>query len=382
LDNRADESNRLSLVLEFPMSPTDTLIQRPALAPQDPSGPPGGCLYCGSAELTTWCSGIRDRLGCVPGRWGFLSCDACGSAVLSPFPPSDRLADFYPPVYSFAPNLNRNSRLKKWWSQFEREAVYRPLYRGDAQCVLRHTGGGSATGRKLVDVGCGRGLRLLAFQRLGYEVYGTDFQPEVVDYVREQLGIPAVCATIDGLPAMLDAEFFDVVTAYYLLEHVLDVPTTLRVCYSLLKPGGWLAAAVPLIDSVQSRVFRARWCQVTEAPRHVSVPSQEGLLIAARRAGFSHARVVPDSARLSAATLALSLIPAGTTHGTYASGRWLCLASRFLGLATAAFAMPWCWVEGAVFRRPALGILFAQRPAFDESGARVAGLTEEVVING
>ena len=43
----------------------------------------------------------------------------------------------------------------------------------------------------MLDVGCG-GLRLLAFRRLGYEVFGTDFQPDVVEALRTRWNIPAL----------------------------------------------------------------------------------------------------------------------------------------------------------------------------------------------
>lgn len=346
------------------------------------NGPPDRCLYCDWEQLRPRYSGIHDRLGYAPGPWGFVFCDACGSAILSPFPPADRLADFYPPIYSFAPELNHQSAFRRRWSQLETKLVYRRLYLGDARRVLRHTRPGCSGSPRLLDLGCGRGLRLQAFRALGCEVLGTDFQPEVVAYVRDQLGIPALCATLEDLPALLAPDSFDVLTAYYLFEHVVDVSDAVRTCLTLLRPGGWLAAAVPLVDSVQSRMLGARWCQVTEAPRHVSVPSRKGLLAAAQRAGFCRAQVVPDSLRLSAASLALSLVPAGTTHGTYTEGRKHSMPARLAALAIATMTVPWCWLENRVLRRPALGILFAQRPMPDESAAHPAEVAKELLVDG
>ena len=321
-----------------------------------------GCLYCGGRDLHELYSGVRDRLGHVDGVWSFRTCIDCGSALIHPFPQADELVRFYPPVYSFAPELGRKSLAKKWWSRFEQTVLYDPMYASDARRILRHTADNHAAGRKLLDLGCGRGLRLLAFRRLGYEVFGTDFQPEIVQYVREQLGIAAVCAQIDSLPTVLGAGSFDVVTAYYLLEHVLDVVGTLRICHRLLKPGGWLAAAVPLVDSAQSRLFRGRWSQITEAPRHVSIPSQVGLRMASELAGFGNARIIPDSIRVSVASATLSLFPSATTYAAYATERWRPLAARISCLAAAPIALPCCWLESFVLERPAVGILLAQRP--------------------
>ena len=41
-----------------------------------------GCLYCGGRDLDALYTGVRDRLGHVPGERTFLRCRACGSAVL------------------------------------------------------------------------------------------------------------------------------------------------------------------------------------------------------------------------------------------------------------------------------------------------------------
>jgi SAM-dependent methyltransferase len=214
----------------------------------------------------------------------------------------------------------------------------------------------------MLDVGCGPGLRLRAFREQGYQVHGMDFDPKIVQYVRNHLGIPAVATDFEGLGRAFPAQSFDLITAFAVMEHVTDVATMLRTCFDLLKPGSWFVAMVPLVDSIQAQVLKARWAAVTEAPRHVTLPSQEGMMRACRRAGFGSIRFRPDTALNGAAYWGLSLLPGVTPPHLQKVGLARKLITRACGASLALLALPWSWVEGEVLGRPALGLYFARRP--------------------
>jgi hypothetical protein len=103
----------------------------------------------------------------------------------------------------------------------------------------------------------------------------------------------------------------------------------------LLRPGGWFAAAVPLVDSPQSRSFGKRWIAVADAPRHVAVPSRLGIQKLCHRYGFDPQSLViaADSALSNAAPIAMSLLPGSSTTNSYSGGRWLATAERLLAAA-------------------------------------------------
>jgi SAM-dependent methyltransferase len=333
-----------------------------AAAVSTPPAAEAPCPYCGTTATVPLWRDIVDRLGCAPGRWEFRECVGCHSAVLRPTPCEADLLGYYPPAYSFATGLDAGSRLKRCLSALEYVLFYRPMYRADARKAVRNTHASATSRGRVLDVGCGRGMRLLAFRRLGYEVFGTDFQPEVVESLRTQWGIPALCADAGNLDQVFEKESFDIVTAYHVIEHLLDASGLLRRCHALLKPGGWLAVAAPLSDSLQAACFKSRWSGATEAPRHVSIPSQQGLREAFLAAGFSEISIVPDSLLNCAAVLALSLFPRSTTPVAYGKRRVGAIVTRLLaGLAT-LLAIPYCWLENHVCRRPACGIVFARKP--------------------
>jgi SAM-dependent methyltransferase len=269
---------------------------------------------------------------------------------------------YYPPFYSFKLPISGSGPLGRFLGTLEYYSFYHFYYTGQARLVYRGVGNNETGNRHLLDIGCGNGLLLLCLRRYGFVVQGQDFQPEAVDYVRNHLDIPAACGEMAHLARLFAPESFHVITAFHVLEHLVDVQAVLESCFSLLKPGGWFVGATPLVDSFQAALFRSRWLAVTEAPRHVTLPSQAGLYKACERGGFTGMRIKPDSLFSCAAVFALSLLPGGTTARVYGVRRLSRFASRLLAGALALVALPWCALENYVLRRPAAGIVFARKP--------------------
>lgn len=321
---------------------------------------PPPCLFCGSCDQRPRFQAVRDRLGHAPGTWNFDACQKCGSGLLRPVPKADELPSFYPPVYSFTPELGQAGSLKRWLAGLEYRLFYAPQYQQQVRIVCQAVG--PQAGGELLDVGCGRGLRLEGFRRRGYRVVGADFQPEVVEELRGR-GISAVVSDIDHLANHFAENRFDLITAFYLLEHVPDVAATVRGCWKLLKPGGWFAAAVPLLDGLEVELFGSRWIHVGEAPRHLSLPSSTGLKEALVQAGYVDVKLRPDAALNCAGVVASSLIPAASLTAAYggAGGSWA-LVRRLLGGGVSLLATPLVWLENHVLRRPSHGIIFGRKP--------------------
>jgi SAM-dependent methyltransferase len=325
------------------------------------------CLYCDSANLEPLYSGVRDRLGFVPGERTFLRCRDCGSAVLDPLPGVDDLPGFYPPVYSFTLELGGASRFKRMLSKAEYHLYFKPQYTAQVRRVMRACGWRNGNGKKLLDVGCGRGLRLLEFRKLGFDVHGLDVQPDVVRYLNDELHIPARCADVSSMNRMYEPGSFDLITTYFLIEHIPDVRAAFAAMFDLLKPGGWVAAAVPFLDSIQAGIFGRNWINASEAPRHLSLPSQNGISQACQAAGFDSIRILPDSTLNCAGQVASSLIPGATITHAYGQNRLRPLIARAVGAGAMLASVPWCVVENHVFGRPPLGVVLARKPELTTS---------------
>ena len=323
---------------------------------------PHPCLYCGGTDFTVLHAGVEDRLHFAPGKRDWLKCVDCGSAVLFPFPAVAEIPGFYPPVYTFGLKQDKSGgALQQFIAKAEFQAFYRPQYESQAQRILRMTR--VPRNGRMLDVGCGRGLRLLSFRRLGMDVHGMDLIPEPVEYVKAELGVPAVCTDMAGLPRAFEPASFDLLTAFQVIEHVPDADEMIASCHTLLKPGRWIVITTPMVDSMQSQMFGPRWAAATEAPRHLSLPTKKGVRVALERRGFTDVIASYDSAWMAAGHFGLSAFPGAATTHFYQQEKVKALANRALGAAAALLSLPWCWLENVVWRRPALGMIFARKQA-------------------
>jgi SAM-dependent methyltransferase len=136
---------------------------------------------------------------------------------------------------------------------------------------------------RVLDVGCGRGLLLRAFQRHGWEVRGTEFSDGAARYPREMLGLTVDVGSLEDLA--LPAAHFDAVTLWHVLEHVPDPRVTLAEAHRLLKPGGALLVGVPNFGGWEARFARGRWFHL-DVPRHLTHLTRATLTQALTAAGF------------------------------------------------------------------------------------------------
>src|SRR5205807_10331969 len=119
------------------------------------------------------------------------------------------MSPFYPAAY--APHqLTAQAPIKggRWWHRL-------PLV-GRRPDLLRKRLPLHGQGR-LLDFGCGSGSFLLRMRRQGWKVTGLDASEAVVDRLRRQLGLHALCGSLPH-PALADASF-DVITMWQSLEH-------------------------------------------------------------------------------------------------------------------------------------------------------------------
>lgn len=95
---------------------------------------------------------------------------------------------------------------------------------------------------RLLDMGCGTGL-FLQRRLADCEAFGIDLSPSALGYCRERKIERTALADATRLP--FEDQFFDVVTAFDLIEHIPDDRQIVREIDRVLRPGGFLLATVP-----------------------------------------------------------------------------------------------------------------------------------------
>ncbi len=238
----------------------------------------------GSTSVITY-TACRDYYRGLGHPVDYATCSGCGLVQQHPRP--DDVSPFYEnyPVHAQRSVFQRLAR-----RYLQRQVYHRP------EC-----GAGSMT---LLDYGCGDGVYLV----------------EMRDQYKTLVGYePGVChaSTLSGrlnIPIYSDPELLaatwedkvDVVTAHYVLEHVVDLHHTFRLFQRVLKAGGLLYIAVPNIHSWESRLFRRAWHGL-DPPRHICFPNLNTFNVLADEYGFQPTRkayaAFPNTLSASIATV-------------------------------------------------------------------------------
>jgi len=242
------------------------------------------CSLCGAlGEL--FYEGLEDRLFGAPGIWNFKRCptSSCGLIWLDPIPVEEEIGKAYADYYTHAEVPTQRNGLSKALRKCASVlfSVADPV-RGERQslslmCLDKVKPG------KLLDVGCGNGVRLARLRSLGWDVYGQDIDPAAVAYARDTFGLEAHLGRLEDMP--FTEMSFDCITLNHVVEHAHDPVALLKECRRLLKVGGLLVVVTPNASSFACRHFGPFW-RGLEPPRHIHIFSPKTLSTAASKAGF------------------------------------------------------------------------------------------------
>jgi len=229
---------------------------------------------------------LHDKLFQAPGDWTFKFCPNpdCGLIWLDPIPVEEDIGEAYAKYYTHAETPTRQTGptrvLRKGASVLL--SLANPVHDERERLSLMHLDG--VKPGKLLDVGCGNGVRLARLRALGWDVYGQDVDPVAVAYARESLGLETHLGQLEEMPF---AEMsFDCITVNHVIEHAHDPVALLKECRRLLKAGGLMVIVTPNANSFAHKHFGACW-RGLEPPRHIHVFSPKTLSAAATRAGLT-----------------------------------------------------------------------------------------------
>jgi SAM-dependent methyltransferase len=149
---------------------------------------------------------------------------------------------------------------------------------------------GARRSSKILDVGTGNGDIPVRMRDAGYrDLTGVD--PYLPEDAAKEPGLRMIRAELHGLRG---GPCFDLVMFNHSLEHLPDPVSVLCKAREMLAPGGRILVRIPVAGCVAWKRYGTSWVQI-DAPRHLFVPSREGMADLGRRAGLDLESVHDDS---------------------------------------------------------------------------------------
>ncbi len=162
-------------------------------------------------------------------KWKYLQCQNCGLVIIDPKPSNKELLRGY---NTYLPEVPEE--IKNW------ENMMQPVIKKSAQIIQKETGKG---GGCLLDVGSGYGFFLKEMHTLGWDVEGVELSKTGREYTCRNGRISVHALPLESL--RLPENNFDVVTLFYVIEHLPDPVTTIKEIFRILKPGGMILLRWP-----------------------------------------------------------------------------------------------------------------------------------------
>ena len=145
---------------------------------------------------------------------------------------------------------------------------------------------------KLLDVGCALGCLLEVARQQGFESEGIDISDYAVEQCR-RLGLSATQGVISDIKKK---KYYDIITAFEVIEHELNPVLTIKIIHKLLKKNGLLVLTVPNSKTLISKIMGSRWFgyQNKEHLFHYDSNSIELIL---KKGGFLNIKITNDIGR-------------------------------------------------------------------------------------
>ncbi len=249
---------------------------------------PGACASCATRLATSLFASTDRRYG-LGGKYEVVRC-SCGLVRTEPQPTD--LSAVYPQgsYYSYQPPRppqgSERDAIRAFYGRAEEGGLRRRAAR--KLRLARIAGLPAGPPGTILDVGCGSGEALLAFEEIGWEPYGIETNSTAVE-AGKNAGLTNLQVG-DLLGGGYLDDTFDAVRFWHVLEHTRNPVEQLAEARRILMPGGRLVVGVPNFRSLLSRLTRGGWFYL-DVPRHLWHFDPNTLRAVAEAAGFQQIRV-------------------------------------------------------------------------------------------
>lgn len=220
------------------------------------------------------CEADDTELVTIEDSFKIVRCKRCGLIYLNPRPKEEDLTEFYNDFFS------TDEEGVSQWSR-----LMGKVYEETKRNIERKYSSG-----RLLDMGCGLGLFLKLWDPQKWELSGMDISKKAVEYAKSE----GLNVREDSLEkASFSNDYFDVITMFYVLEHLPNPLKVLKEVRRILKKDGLLVVRVPQSISAERflKFFGVRR-NLFHPPMHLYDFSTKILKEFLLKAGFKRTKTV------------------------------------------------------------------------------------------
>lgn len=244
------------------------------------------------AQFCPICQSLKIKFFFQKKKRRFFVCQNCCLKFIQPFPSESEVEKFYQAEYWHRKSYRGESALGYLSYLAERESFidyFQKVLRELKRVYPRPSG-------KVLDIGCSFGFFLKVAQEADWQIYGIDLSPAPVEQAKRELGVKTIYnKSIEQ--AKFKANFFDLVTVFQTIEHVVDPERFLKEIKRVLKPGGVVLLSTPNAAGWQAKLMGKSWFSYRH-PDHFYFFNFKNLSILLKNSGFVKIRKLWDPTRL------------------------------------------------------------------------------------
>jgi 2-polyprenyl-3-methyl-5-hydroxy-6-metoxy-1,4-benzoquinol methylase len=110
---------------------------------------------------------------------------------------------------------------------------------------------------KLLDIGCAFGYFLVQARLNGWDISGLERSPYAVEYAKKTFSLDIHQGTLEE--NQFSDNFFQVITLFDVIEHVISPTSALQHIHRILQPGGVLVITTPNESGLLRKIMGRHW---------------------------------------------------------------------------------------------------------------------------
>jgi SAM-dependent methyltransferase len=189
------------------------------------------CIICGESQFNF----LFTKKGNT-----FWQCNNCKFEKQHPLPNGEELEAYYNNSFEYGlyKEFIESSDMKRITAEYRFRKIKPYIYKG-----------------RLLDVGCADGVFVQQAILSGINAEGIDISQVAIDRALQR-GVPAICSSISNYKPK---DLYETITAFDVLEHLLDPVEFFDSIKRLLKAGGILVLTTPNRSSIFRMLMGRRW---------------------------------------------------------------------------------------------------------------------------